>query len=370
MEIKTYPLRSVTIDEAMQMQFKIIDSITNNFDGYEVLSLGDLGVVPGLGKPNFTKKAEAVFARVFDAPAALLVRGSGTGALRLCFSAVLNAGDYLLVHDAPVYPTTNTTLKTMGINLIKADFNNLDCITQIINEHKAIIKGALVQHTRQKIDDSYDFCNVIGHIKSLLPDAPIITDDNYAAFKAEKIGCQAGADLSSFSCFKTLGPEGVGVIIGNAEYIQKIQKEQYSGGSQVQGHEAMAAIRGIVYAPVSLAVQAQVGEELVKLLNNGAVKNVRRAFIANAQSKVVLVEFDFNCAEALLKLTPKFGAAAHPVGSESVYEFAPMIYRISGTFREQDPELEKRMIRINPIRSGAQTIIRILNDAMAGIGGQ
>ena len=368
MEIKTYPLRSISMDKAMEIQFKIIDMVTKNFDGYEVLSLGDLGVVLGQGKPSYTKKAEAVFAGIFDAPSALMVRGAGTGALRLCLAATLNAGDYLLVHDAPVYPTTNTTLKTMGINIIKADFNNISKVSAAINEDKDIIKGVLVQHTRQKIDDSYDFSTIVSHIKSLLPNTPIITDDNYAAFKTEKIGCQAGADLSSFSCFKTLGPEGVGVIIGSEKYIQKIRKEQYSGGSQVQGHEAMTALRGIVYAPVALAIQSQVGEELVRLLNEGAVKNVRRAFIANAQSKVVLVEFDNDCAEELLKLTPKFGAAAYPVGSESIYEFAPMMYRISGTFREHDPELEKRMIRINPMRSGAHTIIRILNEAMAGIG--
>ena len=37
-----------------------------------------------------------------------------------------------------------------------------------------------------------------------------------------------------------------------------------------------------------------------------------------------------------------------------------MIYRVSGTFRAEDKTLEERMIRINPMRSGADTVIRIL----------
>ena len=81
----------------------------------------------------------------------------------------------------------------------------------------------------------------------------------------------------------------------------------------------------------------------------------------------MLVEFYSDCAEALLKITPVKGAAAHPVGSESIYEFVPMIYRVSGTFKAFDPSLTKRMIRINPMRSGADTVIRILKESLAEI---
>lgn len=193
---------------------------------------------------------------------------------------------------------------------------------------------------------------------------PVVTDDNYAALKVDAIGCQAGADLSTFSCFKILGPEGVGAVIGSKELIDRIYKMQYSGGSQVQGHEAMEALRGLIYAPVALAIQSEVNEELVRRLNAGEIPHVRQAFLANAQSKVLLVEFDQEIAEKILDAAPKFGAAPHPVGSESKYEFAPMIYRVSGTFRAQDPTIEHRMIRINPMRSGPDTIIRILRSCM------
>ena len=126
----------------------------------------------------------------------------------------------------------------------------------------------------------------------------------------------------------------------------------------------MEALRGLVYAPVSLAIQSQVNEELVERLKAGEIPEIKDAFLVNAQSKVLIVELKENIAEKVLEITPKYGAASHPVGSESKYEFAPMMYRVSGTFRAADPTLEKRMIRINPMRSGADTIIRILNSAI------
>ena len=133
---------------------------------------------------------------------------------------------------------------------------------------------------------------------------------------------------------------------------------------QVQGHEALDVLHGLVYAPVALAIQAQVNEECVKRLNAGEIPQVKQAFLANAQSKVLLVEFHENIAEKVLIEAEKLGAAPNPVGAESKYELVPMFYRISGTFRSADPALESRMIRINPMRSGADTILRIIKDAI------
>lgn len=361
--MRTYPLHSIDLEEAKKLQFKVIDTITKHFDGREILSLGDLGVVKGLNKPTYTKKVENVFAEVFDAEAAILVRGAGTGAIRWGLISFMKSGDTILVHDAPIYPTSKVTIETMGLKVIKANFNNLEDIKYVISKNPEI-KGALVQNTRQKIDDSYDLEEVITTIKEGNPNIKIVTDDNYAALKVKKIGNQCGADLGSFSSFKVLGPEGVGVLIGKKDLIDKVYSLNYSGGSQVQGHEAMEALRGLVYAPVALAIQSEVNEELVTRLKSGEVEGVKDAFLANAQSKVLLVELNENIAEDVLELTTKYGAASHPVGSESKYEFAPMMYRVSGTFREADPTLEKRMIRVNPMRSGADTIIRILKSAI------
>lgn len=78
----------------------------------------------------------------------------------------------------------------------------------------------------------------------------------------------------------------------------------------------------------------------------------------------MLVEFEKEIANIVLEESEKLGAAPNPVGAESKYEMVPMIYRISGTFRKADPTLEKRMIRINPMRSGADTVIRILKESV------
>jgi O-acetylhomoserine/O-acetylserine sulfhydrylase-like pyridoxal-dependent enzyme len=363
--MKTYPLQSISLTEAMQLQFRLVDEITKVFTGTEILTLGDLGVVPGLNKPKTTKKVEEVIANFFDAEAAILVRGAGTGAIRQALFSMMKPGDLLLVHAAPIYNTTKTTLEMMGIETIVADFNDLADIKEVLHSNPNI-KCALVQYTRQKIDDSYEFGAVIEAIKEY-SNIPIITDDNYAAFKVSKIGCQYGADLSTFSTFKLLGPEGIGCVVGKKEYIEIINSSQYSGGSQTQGHEALEVLRGLVYAPVALAIQAEVNEELLIRLNNGEIEAVKTAFLANAQSKVLLVEFKEEIAAQVLLEAEKLGAAPNPIGAESKYEIVPMFYRVSGTFRSSDTSLEKRMIRINPMRSGADTVIRILEEALRRI---
>lgn len=361
--MKTFPLESITLEEAKKKQFDLIDTITTHFTGEEMLSLGDLGVRSGTNKPYQTIKVEEVLADYFGAEKAVLVRGAGTGALRWGFISHLKAGDKVLVHDAPVYPTSLVSLETMGVEFIKADFNNICDLERVLLENKGQLKSALVQYTRQKIEDSYEIEEVISKIKEVDKDIIIITDDNYAVMKVEKIGVELGADLSAFSLFKLLGPEGIGCLIGKKKLIEKIVKYNYSGGSQVQGYEAMEVLRGLTYAPVALAIQGEVNENLCKRLESGELEFIKGAVLANAQSKVLLVEFKEEIADEILKEASKLGALPNPVGAESKYEFVPLFYRISGTFRKADSTLEKKMIRINPNRSGEKTIIRILKEA-------
>ena len=40
--MKTYPLQSISIEEAYEKQFKLVDAITRNFTGTESLTRGDL----------------------------------------------------------------------------------------------------------------------------------------------------------------------------------------------------------------------------------------------------------------------------------------------------------------------------------------
>ena len=356
--MNTYPLHSLSLEEAMKLQFKVVDCITKEFEGHEILTRGDLGVVMGLNKPVTTAKAEKVIARIFDAEACVLVRGAGSAAIRFGLHTMLKCGQKILVHKAPIYNTTATSMEMLGLVPVEADFNDLEEIREVL-KREPDIQGALVQYTRQKMDDRYDMEEVVRTIKET-KDIPVLTDDNYAVMKVEKIGIQCGADLSCFSSFKLLGPEGIGVIVGKKKYIEQLISESYSGGMQTQGHEALDVLHGLVYAPVSLAIQAQVNEECVRRLRAGEIPEVKDAFLANAQSKVLLVEFHENIAEAVLKEAEKLGAAPNPVGAESKYEMVPMFYRVSGTFRKADPTLEHRMIRINPMRAGADTILEII----------
>lgn len=359
--MKTFPLESIGLTEAKEKQFKLIDVITKHFRGDEILTRGDLGVVKGLNKPITTEKVEKVLAEFFNAERAVLVRGSGTAAIKWGIYSILKGKNSrkILVHKAPVYPTTDVTFDLMGVEKIFADFNDLDNLKTVLENN--ILDGALIQYTRQKIDDSYSMGEVIRLIKKY--NIPIVTDDNYAVMKVKEIGSELGADLSAFSTFKLLGPEGVGCIVGKGDFIEKIVKSNYSGGGQVQGHEALDVLRGLVYAPVALAIQGEVNDELEKRLKNGELQFVKDAFLVNAQSKVLVIELKEDIAEKVIEKATTLGALPYPVGAESKYEFSPLFYRVSGTFRAADPTLEKRTIRINPNRSGVETVIRILKES-------
>lgn len=361
--MRCVPLPALGVKEATELQFRLVDAIARRFPGADFLSDGDVGLVPGLGKPRATKRAEEVLADFFGQEAAVLVRGAGTGAIRSALAAVLDPGEALFVHDAPPYPTTLTTCEAMGLRLLRADFNDAGAAAAAYAASDAA--AALVQLSRQKPEDDYDHEKVVAALKAAAPERPVVTDDNYAVMKVPRIGCQCGADLSCFSLFKLLGPEGVACVVGRAEPVARIAAANYSGGGQVQGREAMDALRALVYAPVALAIQAVVCDQVAARLNAGEVSGVRGAFVANAQSRVVIVELDRDDAPAVLERAEKLGAAPYPVGSESRYEIAPLFYRVSGTFLRSDPALAGRTLRINPMRAGADTVVSILRRALA-----
>lgn len=359
--MKTYPIKTIDVETAKEMQFKLVDIIHKNFNGYEFFQSGDYGVVPDLGYPKYTQKVERVLAQFFDAEDAVLVRGAGTGAIRNVMNSVLNPKQKILVHKAPIYPTTKVIIESMGLEPVFVDFNDISD-----KDEELILSAsfAIIQHSRQKLDDKYDLENVIEIIKRKNSSIVILVDDNYVAMKTEKIGVQLGADVSAFSLFKLLGPEGVGCVVGKKVILDKIRKLNYSGGSQVQGHEAMEALRSLVYAPVALAIQGEEENEIMARLNSGEIKGVKHSYIANAQSRVILVEFNKPIAKKVLEYSTNLGAAPYPIGAESRYEVTALFYRVSGTFLKAVPKLENYMIRINPMRAGADTVLRILNQSI------
>lgn len=100
----------------------------------------------------------------------------------------------------------------MGLTLITADFNDLSALKQVVDEQQP--DAALVQHTRQQPQDSYVLADVLATLRAA--GVPALTDDNYAVMKVARIGCECGANVSTFSCFKLFGPEGVGAVVGDA----------------------------------------------------------------------------------------------------------------------------------------------------------
>ncbi len=358
--MNSYPIETIDLKRAKEFQFRLVDLISREFRGDQFLQAGDYGVIPGRGKPAYTEKVERVLARFFDAEACVLVRGAGTAALRSVFNALARPGQEILLHTAPIYPTTKVIMDSMGLVAVAFDFNRPETWQRSALE---LLDFCLVQHTRQTLADCYDLATTISRLKEINPGLFILVDDNYAVMKAEKIGVQAGGGASAFSLFKLLGPEGIGCVLADQATVSKIERLNYSGGSQVQGPEAMEALRSLVYAPVMLALQKEAADEAVARLNEGEVPGVKSAFIANAQSRVILVEFEKPIAKQVLAQANLLGAAPYPVGAESRYEIAAMFYRVSGTFLAENPELEKYMIRINPMRAGADTVLRLLKQA-------
>ena len=352
----TYPLQTMTISQAMDYQFKLVDTMTKHFSGAEFLNMGSVGV----SKSLHTSKVEACLAEFFEVEDCVLVRGAGTGAIRWGLYSIIPSGGTVLVHDAPIYPTTKTTFEMMNLTIIRCDFNNENDVKKALLSHK--IDAIHIQLTRQKSDDSYDMEQLINQIRQI-SNLPISCDDNYGAMKVPYISAKLGAEISSFSLFKLLGIEGIACIVGDSNYIQNIKEVQYSGGSQVQGHEAMECLRSLVYTPVMLAQQSLVIDQLVEELNKGSYPFVKKSFAANAQSKVLLLELTEEIAPLLLKEAEKFGALPYPVGAESRYDVLPLFYKVSGTFLQENPKYIDTMIRINPNKAGVQTVLSILNKA-------
>ncbi|MGA2110660.1 MAG: aminotransferase class V-fold PLP-dependent enzyme [Anaerolineales bacterium] len=355
--MKTYPLEQLDLEGAKRLQFRLVEVIARHFDGDSILQAGDYGLWPDTGRPHFTARVEAVLAEFFESEDACLVRGAGTGALRSVLMAALKPGERLVVHQAPMYATTLVTVQAMGLELVPIDFNNLAAL-------KAWTPGrasfALVQHARQRMDDSYNLAEVLQELKSRDPSLFVIVDDNYTALRVPRIGVQLGSAVSAFSLFKLLGPEGLGVVLGSREFVGRLHQQNYSGGTQVQGVEAMEAMRALALAPVEMALQGEVVDQVAARLNSGEVPGVVHAYIANAQSRVVLVELENPWAQKILRKSVSYGAAGHPVGAESRYEVSPLFYRVSGSFRAENPALFDKMIRINPMRAGSDLIMEIL----------
>lgn len=354
---RTVPLPAPTLAEARASQFRLMECIAGHFEGHELL-VSDLGVVPGLGRPRTTAKAEAALADFFGVAACALTQGAGTGAIRAMLSAALGAGERIVVHGGPPYATTRTSFQAMGLDLVEIDYNSLQGAGEV-TEHAKDARFGYVQHARHDLNDVYSPTEVIGALKRA--GLRVLVDDNYTAFSVPRIGVELGADASAFSLFKLLGPEGVGCVLGAEDIISMVHSDNYSGGGQVQGHQALDALRALVTVPVLTAIKAEVVDEVVNRLESGEVPGIMSAQVMNAQDRMVLIVLDEPIAQAVVDVSSRFGGQNYPVGANSRYEIAPFIYRLSGANLEARPDLANYAIRVNPVRAGADQVLKLLS---------
>ncbi|MEW2127473.1 aminotransferase class V-fold PLP-dependent enzyme [Streptomyces sp. NPDC007259] len=359
---RTFPLPTVAPADAVSRQFRLIEATARHFEGQQLFA-SDAGVVPGLGRPATTARVESVLADFFGAEGAAFVQGAGTGAIRAALTAAVRPGDPLLIHRAPVYRTTEVTLRGLGVRTVEADFNDPDELRAALESGR--FRWAYVQHTRQRLADSYDPGAVLAACRAA--GVRTVVDDNYAVMRTPAAGVELGADASCFSLFKLHGPEGVGIVVGAGDLIEHIRRDNYSGGGQVQGHQALDALRALTHVPLMWSVQSQVGAEVAERLTAGEVPGVAEVRLANAQDRCLLVRLDRPVARELPAVAARFGAAPYPVGSNSRYEITPLFYRMSSSALDDSPELADWTVRINPMRAGADLVIEILRRSLAAL---
>lgn len=357
------PRDVMTLDEAAAWQERFVGVVTGHFRGDPgLLGAADVGMDPDLGRPAATAKVERVLADTFDTDDCVLVRGAGTGSVRLALFATVPAGGTVLVHDAPTYLTSRLTLEAMGARLVPADFNDPDAIAAAIANESP--DAVLVQHMRPRPMDRYDLGTVIAAAANAASAPPVVVDDNYAPLKLPRIGVQLGADLSAFSAFKLGGPEGVGVVLGRSAHVHAARRFMLSGGSMVQGTEAVAVIQALSRAPLAIAHQARVTREIADRLQAGEVPGVRTAFATNTPETTVLLELDDPVAEPARRAAAELGAAIRPVGMESYHEVVPAFLRPSKSMIEERPGVQDHVIRISAMRGGADLVLDLLRGAL------
>jgi hypothetical protein len=361
-------LPTLSLAEACQLQFRLVAAITQEFDGATWLTRGDLGVQGDNLGSRYTQAAERALARMFGAEDAVFVTGAGTGAIRAALFAMLPPLSPIVVHDAPMYSTTAVTFRAAGYQQVPVNLNNLAQLRAVLQ--RADIRAVYLQHTRQQLADRYEHAEVIQTVRTLWPELLIVIDDNYAVANVPRIGVELGADVSAFSSFKLLGPEGIGIILCSREVARKVRADMYSGGVRVQGFQAQEALIGLTQSFVLNTITKDSAEEIVRRLQSGELPGIAEAHVANMQSPVILAHFERPIAAQVYAAASKYGAAPFPVGAMSRYEIIPMFYRISGSMiASLGPGEEAYWIRINPMRAGAETVLTILRQAIAEVVG-
>jgi cystathionine beta-lyase/cystathionine gamma-synthase len=353
----------MSVDDAFAWQERFVAAVTRHFNGDRgLLDGGDLGMRVDLGRPLATARCEALIAEVFGGEDAVLVRGAGSGAVRLACFAAIAPGSRVLVHDPATYLTTRLTLEAMGVEIVTCDFNSQEAVAEALERVRPA--AVVVQHMRPRIDDTYDLAELIALVKTRPEAPPVVVDDNYAPLKAHRLGAEVGADLSAFSGFKMGGPVGVGCVVGRRDMVDRVRPFMNSGGSVVQGPESIELIEALARLAPVVAYQSAVTRQIAARLDSGEVPGVVRAMAAHSPETVVMVELEQPVAEAVRQAATSFGAVDRPVGMESRHEVVPAFLRPSKSLMADRPGVEEYVLRLSAMRAGADLVIDILRRSL------
>lgn len=365
----------MSLAEAVTTQFALVDA-AQRVMGSDAVFTEDYGQVRELatvgfgggGRPRTTANVEKVLADFFGTEDAVLIHGAGSGAIRGMLNAGLKPGAKVVLHNAHPYKTTLPAMNHMGLQLVYADFNDMKGLSAVLRDARP--EGIYVQHVPQQLGDSHDIAAVIESAREICgPDAAILVDDNYAVMRTRRIGTQMGADASAISLFKLLAPTPIGVVVGDGKLVNSIRRDLSSAGCQVQGSQAMGALRMLVHAPVALAIQNQTVLDATQRINDlaasGELPFVHRAFAAQPGIRSIVLTFNRPVAEDFVRSAWRNGSPSQSVGEEAQYEFLPLFTYLTSTFLKAMPGLEQYAIRINPMRSGPETVVRILQASLS-----
>lgn len=365
----------MSVEEAVRLQYRLVD-IAAQVMGSDEVFVEDYGQVRELatvgfgggGRPRATARVEEVLARFFETEDAVLVHGAGTGSIRAMLNGMVRPGSRILVHDAHPYKTTLPAMQHMGLDVAYVDFNDGAALERSLRERAP--STVYIQHVPQQLGDNYGIPETIALVREHSDDAVrILVDDNYAVMRSPRIGVQFGADASALSLFKLLSPHPIGAVLADSGSVGRIRRDLASAGCQIQGPHAMAALRALVFAPVALAVQNSTIHETVASINadlgSAEYPYVAGAYAAQPGIRCIVVLFDRPIAEAFLRSAWRNGSPSQSVGEEAQFEFLPLFTYLTSTFLKATPGLEKFAVRINPMRGGPETVLRVLRNALS-----
>lgn len=362
------------LSDAVAAQFRLVDAIQSVMGSDAALaedygqerSLGTLDFGAG-GRPFATARVEEALRTYFGVADAVLVAGAGTGAIRAMINAALEPAQAVLVHSAPVYKTVDPVARHMGLRLTPVDFNNREALAGGLASGPPA--ALYLQHVPQQLADQWQPAEVISLAREHAPQLQILADDNYAVMRVPQLSVHLGADASAFSMFKLLSRANIGCVLGSEPLVTRIRRDLSSAGCQVQGPDAMQALRSLVYVPVALALQDQAVVEAADRINalvaDGALDGVAGAVAAQPAIRSVVLVLSQPVAEAFLASAWRHGSPSRSVGEEAAIEVLPLFTYLTGTFLRGSPGLQRWCVRINPMRGGPDGVLRVLQAALA-----